>query len=153
MLKIVPMWCTFSQELFTVESWNIYCTGYSWKLWLWNNTGIFISWFQEININILNCIRHRAGSRDEMRWSPFIERLWIARVPADHVWRTITGADEMKWNKMNEMMRWVCKKWWNWDLRQGKTVETPRQKYPGFVSFNTIPTSRGLRLRQWDASA
>ena len=36
-----------------------------------------------------------------MRWSPDIVGQWIARVPADHAWRTITRADEMK------LMRWV----------------------------------------------
>ena len=28
---------------------------------------------------------------------------------ADHAWRTITGADEMEWNEVNEMS---VEKWW-----------------------------------------
>ena len=31
------------------------------------------------------------------------EGLWIARMPTDHAWRAITGADEMKSNEMNKM--------------------------------------------------
>ena len=46
-------------------------------------------------------VQHKVGSRDEMRWSPYIVGPWVARVPADHAWRTITRADETKW------MRWV----------------------------------------------
>ena len=44
---------------------------------------------------------------DEMQWSPFIEGLWIARVPttldATLQWR-------MKWNEMNAMS---VEKWMN----------------------------------------
>ena len=46
------------------------------------------------------------GSGQGMRcdaMKPFIEGLWIARVPADHAWRAITGADGLKWNEINEM--------------------------------------------------
>ena len=43
-------------------------------------------------------VQHMVGSRDEMRWSPDIVGQWIARVPADHAWRTITRVDEMKRN-------------------------------------------------------
>ena len=42
-------------------------------------------------------------SRNEIWWSPFIKDLWIARMPADQAWRTITGVDE--WNKMSRP-RW-----------------------------------------------
>ena len=48
-------------------------------------------------------VQHKVGSRDEMRWSPYFIGPWVARVPADHAWRTITRADETKW------MRWVWK--------------------------------------------
>ena len=37
-----------------------------------------------------------------MRWSPYIRGPWIARVPADHAWRTTTRADEMKRNGWDE---------------------------------------------------
>ena len=43
-----------------------------------------------------------------MRWSPYIAGQWIARVPADHAWRTITRADEIKRNDEMSM-----EKWWN----------------------------------------
>ena len=33
-----------------------------------------------------------------MRWGPDIVGQWIARVPANHIWSTITGAGEMKRN-------------------------------------------------------
>ena len=59
---------------------------------------------------------------DEMRWSPFIECLWIARVPADHTWRSITGAYEMK--QMNEM---GVEKLWNELCERGKR-EKPLEK-------------------------
>ena len=45
-----------------------------------------------------------------MRWSPYFIGPWIARVPADHAWRTITGADEMKrngWDECGEMVEMV----------------------------------------------
>ena len=45
----------------------------------------------------------RAGLKDQMRWSLYVKGLWIAMMPADHAWRTITGVDEMKWSEMNEM--------------------------------------------------
>ena len=38
---------------------------------------------------------------DETRRSPFMEGSWLSRMLADHAWRTITGADKIKW------MRWV----------------------------------------------
>ena len=38
-------------------------------------------------------VLHRVGLRDEMRWSPYIEDQWIARVPADQVCRNITGVN------------------------------------------------------------
>ena len=46
-----------------------------------------------------------------MRRSPEIRGPWIARVPADHVWRTITRADEMKrngWVWRNGVMKFVA---------------------------------------------
>ena len=36
-------------------------------------------------------------SKAEIRWSPFIEGLWIARIPVDHARRTITRMDKTKW--------------------------------------------------------
>ena len=67
-------------------------------------------------------VRHRAGSSDEMRWSPFTEGLWIARISVDHAWRTVTGADEMKWNELN-----MCGESWNEICGRGKR-EKHREK-------------------------
>ena len=57
----------------------------------------------------LTRVQHKVGSRDEMRWSPYIIGPWVARVPADHAWRTITKADEMEqngWDECGEMVEW-----------------------------------------------
>ena len=58
-----------------------------------------------------NSCPHRAGSRDEMRWSPYIEDLWTARMPKDHAWFSMKGADEMKgrttWVWRNSGMKFV----------------------------------------------
>ena len=43
--------------------------------------------------------RGPAGSSIEML--PYIEDMWIARMPANHACRTIKVADEMKWNEMS----------------------------------------------------
>ena len=54
-------------------------------------------------------VQHKVGSKDEMRWSPDIVGQWIASVLADHAWRTITRADEMKlngWDECGEMVEW-----------------------------------------------
>ena len=98
-------------------------------------------------------VRHRTGSRDEMRWSPFIQGLWTARMPAHHVWRTITGADEMKRNEWDE-----CGEMAEWNLKQGKMGETPRKTYPDSVSPNRethIEWPRrelGTPVQRWEAS-
>ena len=52
--------------------------------------------------------QHRAGMRNEMWWSHYID-LWIVRIPADHVRRTITGTNEMNWTKS---LRWMWKNDW-----------------------------------------
>ena len=64
-----------------------------------------------------------------MRWSPFIQGLWIARMPADHAWRTIIGSDERKWNEINEMSEDKC---WNeiydtvkWEKYRDKPTQIP----------------------------
>ena len=56
------------------------------------------------------CVRHRKELKDDMRWSPFTGGLWIAKLQADHAWRNITHANEIKWNEMNERSEL---KWWN----------------------------------------
>ena len=56
---------------------------------------------------------------------------WVARVLADHAWCTITRADEMKWNEMDEM---GVEKWWNEICGRGKR-EKPREK-PTQTSFH-----------------
>ena len=67
-------------------------------------------------------VQHKVGSRVELWWSPYIVGQWIARVPSDHTWHTITRADEMKRNG------WVeCGEMVEWNLWQGKTGETPRK--------------------------
>ena len=63
-----------------------------------------------------------AGSRDEIRWSPYIEGQWIASMSVDHACLTITGADKMKWNEMDEMS---VEKLWNEICGMGKW-ENPR---------------------------
>ena len=60
-------------------------------------------------------VQHKVGSRDEMRWSPYIVGQWIARVPADHACRTTQG--RMKWNEMDEMS---VEKLWNEICGRGK---------------------------------
>ena len=57
-------------------------------------------------------VRHRAGSRNKMRWSPFIEGLWIARMPADHAWHTpsqIWTRDASSWRWVTREVRWPNK--------------------------------------------
>ena len=78
--------------------------------------------------NISIGVRHRAGSRNEIRWSPFIEGLRIAWMLAD---RTITGSYEMKplyWRSENSMdagppnyhrVVWNETKWMRWVWRNG----------------------------------
>ena len=62
-------------------------------------------------------VRYKGWSFDEMRWCHFIEDLRIAKLSADHACRTITEADEIKWNEMNEMS---VEKWWNEICGRGK---------------------------------
>ena len=85
------------------------CSNY----WLWARFLVIISSTR---------VRHSAGSMDEVWWSSFIEGLWIARMPADHAWRTIAGADEMKWNEMNEMS---VEKEWNEIYSRRKLTQAP----------------------------
>ena len=83
--------------------------------------------FMEINLTPFSSstpVRHRAGTRDETWWSVFIEGQWIARMPADHTWRTITRTDQLKWHEMNEMN---MEKWCNEICGRGKR-EKPREK-------------------------
>ena len=62
-----------------------------------------------------------------MRWSPNIIGPWVARLPANHAWGTITRADEMERNGWDE-----CGVWRNGGMKfvVGKTGETPRKTYP-----------------------
>ena len=46
-------------------------------------------------------VRHRGGSKNEMRWNPYTEDQRLASMPTDHVWRTIIGTDEKIWNEIN----------------------------------------------------
>ena len=64
-----------------------------------------------------------------MWWRPYIEDLWIARMPADNIFYTILKADEIIWNKMDEIR---VEKWWNeiwgrglWEKPQEKLAQTP----------------------------
>ena len=77
---------------------------------------------------------HRSGSRDDMRWSFFIEGTskWIARMPVDNAWRTITRADEMKW------MRWV---WRNGGM---KFVVRENGKIPTQTPFHPPRNPHGV---------
>ena len=54
--------------------------------------------------------RHRPGRGMRCDEAPTFEGLWTARMPVDHAWSIITGVDDTKWNKMNEMS---VEKWWN----------------------------------------
>ena len=86
----------------------------------------FLPYTIQILIKIsLTRVQHKVGSRDEMRWSSNILGPWVARVPADYAWRTITRADEMKRNGWDE-----CGEMVEWNLWQGKTGETPWKTYP-----------------------
>ena len=71
-----------------------------------------------------------------MRWSPYIEGQWIARVPADQAWN-ITGADKMKWNEMDDVS---VEKGWNEIYGRGKKGETSSKTHPDQVSSTTKPT-------------
>ena len=71
---------------------------------------------------------------------------WVARMPADHAWRTITRADEMD------------EKWWNENCGRGK-LEKPSEK-PTQTPFRPPRNPHGgteTRTRdpsqRWEASA
>ena len=70
--------------------------------------------------------RHRAGSRDEMRWSPFTEGLRVARMSADHA----PSQGRVKWNEMKRNVWDECGEMVEWNLWKVKTGETPRKTYP-----------------------
>ena len=70
-------------------------------------------------------VQHKVGSRDEMQWSPYIIGPWVARVPADHAWRTITRADEIKrngWDECGEMVEWNYE-FASWSLHMGFVLD------------------------------
>ena len=80
-----------------------------------------------------------AGSRDEMRWCPFIEGLWIIRMLPDHAWCTITGTNETKgmgwvWNSggmkfvVGENMRNLEKNLHKLDFFHEAHMEWPRHE-------------------------
>ena len=80
--------------------------------------------FLIIVLKLISSIRvqDKVGSRDEMRWSPYIVGQWVARVPADHADAPSQGL--MKWSEMDEMS---VEKWWNEICGRGKR-EKPREK-------------------------
>ena len=84
-------------------------------------------------------VRYRAESRDEIRWCTYIENLWIPRMSADQACRTITGADEMNWNEINEMS---MERKWNEILWHRKTGETP--KNPAQIPFHPPRIQHGV---------
>ena len=69
----------------------------------------------------------------------YIEGLWIARMPADHAWRTTKGAYKMKWNEMNEMMCGEMVEWYLWHGKQENLRGKPTQ----------TPIHRKVHLLQW----
>ena len=73
------------------------------------------------------CVRHRTGSRDVMRLGPFIDGLWIARMPADHFLYTITRTDEMKRSQ--------------WDKRGGNSSRGKREKPYKNVTIQKVVTT------------
>ena len=133
------------------------------SFWLWTNTNLvslilhnnnnnntynnkqycdylWIKFYSKLNISSTR-VRHRAGSRDEMRWSPPIEGLWITRMPPDHAWRTITGTNETKW------MRWM---WKNGGMKfvVGENERKPEKTYTDSVS-STKPTWSDKDANSW----
>ena len=67
-------------------------------------------------------VQHKVRSRDEMRWSPYIIRPWVARVRPTTPDAPSHGL--MKWNEMDEMS---VEKLWNEICGRGKR-EKPREK-------------------------
>ena len=63
----------------------------------------------------------RASSRDEMWWSPYIEKRWIARMLVDHAYHYKGGC----WNEMKEID--VCGEMVEWNLWWEKTGKTLRK--------------------------
>ena len=72
----------------------------------------------------------KAGSRKERWWSPLLEGLWIARIPA--ITPDAPSQGQMKWSEMNEMS---VKKWWNEICGRGKLKK-----------FREKPTQTPFRL-------
>ena len=101
---------------------------------------LWITSYSKVKISSTH-VRHRAGSRDEMRWIPFIEGLWITRMPPDHAWGNITGTNETKW------MRWV---WKNGGMNfvVGENERNPEKTYTDSVS-STKPTWSDRDANSW----
>ena len=98
-------------------------------------------WFLDKKISSTH-VWHRVGSKDEMWWSSYNAGLWIARMPANHAWCTITRADEMELSEMNEMS---VEKWWNVICGKGKW-EKPREK-PTQTPFHPPRNPHGVTKR------
>ena len=120
-LKHIKTKCAWQDEWkpFIWIYWHLHPQKRIWKLWKNSTSAFYVAVVEEFvkksddwishTVNRPNSffattrVRYWAGSRDDMGWNPYIRGLWLARMPADHTWRTITGANEMKWNETNDM--------------------------------------------------
>ena len=112
-------------------------------------TALELKWLKTpaLEDNLIDSCRHRVGSRDEMRWSPYIEGQWIARMPADHVCRTIIEVEEIKRNE------WVWRKNGGVKFMAGKNGRNPEKK-PTQSPFRWPRNSHGVtETRTRDPSA
>ena len=69
----------------------------------------------------------------------YIVGKWIARMAADHAWRTITGVYDIKWNEMNEMSveKWheICGKGKQEKPRE-KPIQPPFRQSRNYIKVN-----------------
>ena len=91
-------------------------------------------------------IRHRAESRDEMWWSPYIQGQWIAPTMA-----VAPSQGLKKWNGWDECVE----KWWNEICGRGKQ-EKSREKLLGshFSTTKSTWSDRDANLgpQRWESS-
>ena len=105
-----------------------------------------------VNLISSTRVRHRFGSWDEMRWSPYIDGLWLTRKAG---WPCLSQHHRGWWNEMKKWMRWV----WRNSLMKfvaGENGKTPIKTYPDPVSSTTKPTwsdrDANSGSQRWEAS-
>ena len=103
--KCIRMFCIFSCQKD--------CNENSSKFSAWQKLCTQKNTFQLLYNYTLNSCLTQPGSRDEILWSPCIEGQWIAKMPANHSCRTITGSDAIKQNEGRERWNEICdtEKW------------------------------------------